>query len=79
MIISLGEFGRLLMKSINWQKGVFRLTLVMSILLGLLVLCGAWTYHGWISGVLWGIILFSLVWLFYFVIAFIVKGFMDKD
>ena len=29
--------------------------------------------------VLWGIIPFGLVWLVYFVIVFIVKGFTDKD
>ena len=105
------------MKSIDWQKGGFRLTLVVSILLGLLGLCvGIFggpagdiavqitlgqvagkvveTEREMESGVdmcdieiktdsrakaLFVIIPFGLVWLVYFVIIFIVKGFTDKN
>jgi len=67
------------MKSTDWQKGGFRLTLVVSILLGLLGLSVVGFAESLPWGVLCGIILFGLVWLFNFVIAFIVKGFTDKD
>jgi len=69
------------MKAINWKKGFFRLTLVLSILLGF------YGVAGFIDGILsnsWdaffiGFVSFGLIWLIYFVIGFIVRGFTEKD
>ena len=78
------------MKSIDWQKGFFRLTLIVSIFLGLLGILvslffagGAFAAGAFAWGAaclaLGGIIPFGSVWLVYFVIAFIMKGFAGKD
>ena len=65
----------------NWKKGFFRLTLVLSILLGLHGILG------FIDGIFsnsWnaffiGFVGFGLIWLIYFVIGFVVRGFTTKN
>ena len=68
------------MRSIDWQKGFFRLTLVVSILLGVLALMVI------IANVQSeGVTIFSIIilpglpWLAYFAICFIVRGFGGKS
>ena len=65
------------MKSIDWKKGFSKLTLVVSILVFLVLSVVVFDKTpAWALG---RIIFFSLVWLVYFVIAFILKGFAGKD
>ena len=77
-------------KFINWKKGMFRLTLVLSVPL-------AWLFGGdigeeWFGSGMRGfftgvLIFFLLIWLVYFLIGpaiiraitFVMKGFMDKN
>ena len=77
-------------KFINWKKGFFRLTLVLSVPL-------AWLFGGdigeeWFGSGMRGfftgvLIFFLLIWLVYFLIGpaiiraitFVMKGFMDKN
>ncbi len=77
-------------KHVNWKKGMFRLTLVLSVPL-------AWLFGGdigeeWFGSGMRGfftgvLIFFLLIWLVYFLIGpaiiraitFIMKGFMDKN
>ena len=76
-------------KHVNWKKGFFRLTLVLSIPLGLYGVAGL------IDGILsnsWdaffiGFVSFGLIWLVYFLIGpaiikaivFVMRGFIDKN
>ena len=68
-------------KPINWKKGVFRLTLVLSVLFG--------TFAGIVNtkdshinsadGFLIGFsIFFVMTWLIYFATSFVIKGFASK-
>lgn len=73
-------------RSINWKKGFFRLTIVLCIPL-------AWFSGGdqgeeWFGpgaeGFFLGVFIFlGLIWLFYFIVikavGFVVRGFMDRD
>ena len=66
---------------INWKKGLFRLTLVLSVLFG--VFSGIVnTEHNRIDSVeifLEGFfIFFALTWLVYFMVGFVIRGFASK-
>ena len=67
-------------KSINWKKGFFRLTLVLSILFGI--------FSGIATGVIYDsgkafltgfFAFFGLVWLMYFAVSFVIKGFASAS
>jgi hypothetical protein len=66
------------MKFINWKKGFFRLTLVLSVLLG--IFAGINAEIDGSSGVFLQAFLgfFGLTWLIYFAIGFVVRGFASK-
>ena len=70
------------MKSINWKKGIFRLTLVLSILNGF-VLGYIANYKGEDGPLsqlfLFFVVFFGLTWLVYFSVRFVVRGFKNKD
>ena len=66
-------------KSLNWKKGVFRLTLVFSVLFGI--------FSGMINAAIHGssgaflaafFIFFGLTWLIYFATIFVIRGFASK-
>ena len=66
-------------KSINWKKGFFRLTLVLSVLFGI--------FAGITNGVIYDsgkaflvgfFAFFGLIWLVYFAVSFVIKGFASK-
>ena len=69
-------------KSINWKKGLFRLTLVFSILFGI--------FSGIINAAIAVIqdsgdaflqaffIFFGLTWIIYFATSFVIRGFTSK-
>ena len=68
-------------KFINWKKGFFRLTLVLSVLFG--VVSGIVnTEHNRIDSVeifLEGFFMFfALTWLVYFMVGFVIRGFASK-
>jgi len=65
-------------QNINWRKGFFRMTFVLSILLGLLGLFTGFILSSGPSLVLFVAVPFGFVWLLYFVVGFIVRGFSDK-
>jgi hypothetical protein len=74
------------MKSINWKRGFFRLTLVLCIPLAWLL--GGDQGEEWFGsgaeGFFLGVFIFlGLIWLLYFIVMkalrFVVTGFMDKD
>ena len=67
------------MKCINWQKGFFRSTLILSILFSLV--CGgglAFIREPPFTVFVGSVVPFGLVWLVYFVGLFIVRGFTDR-
>jgi hypothetical protein len=68
------------MKTINWGKGFFRLTLILSVLLslvfgGIFALVEKTAFTVFVSFV----VPFGLVWGIYFLLLFIVRGFTDKS
>jgi hypothetical protein len=68
------------MKAINWGKGFFRLTLILSVLLSLF--CGGFLVliEGPALIVFLGFVIpFGLVWGIYYLLLFIVRGFTDKS
>lgn len=85
-----GDGNQKQVKRVNWKKGMFRLTLVLSVPL-------AWLFGGGLGEEWYGsgptgffigvFIFFLLIWLVYFligpaiikVIAFVMTGFMDKN
>ena len=85
-----GDGNQKQVKHVNWKKGMFRLTLVLSVPL-------AWLFGGDIGAEWFGsgmrgfftgvLIFFLLIWLVYFLIGpaiiraitFVMKGFMDKN
>jgi hypothetical protein len=63
--------------SVNWKKGSFRLTIIVSVISSLAYM-GFMNPLGLTDGeiVMEAVYLFILVWLLYFAIRFIVKGFI---
>ena len=65
------------MKFINWKKGVFRLTLVLSILLSTfagIVYANPADHHSIDRFLIGFFILFGLIWLIYFVLNYIIRS-----
>ena len=68
-----------LIKSINWKKGFFRLTLVLSILFGIFSgIANAGVYDSSEAFFAGFFAFFGLIWLIYFAIGFVIKGFVSK-
>ena len=66
-------------KSINWKKGVFRLTLVLSVFFGIFSGIGNAAIRDSHGAFLIGFFIsFGLVWLVYFALSFVIKGFASK-
>ena len=66
-------------KSINWKKGFFRLTLVLSILFGIFAgIANGVIYDSGRAFLVGFFAFFGLVWLIYFAISFVIKGFASK-
>ncbi len=66
-------------KSVNWKKGIFRLTLVLSILFGVFAgMAGVEVSNS--SGVFLAgfFIFFGLTWVIYFALGFVIRGFTSK-
>ena len=67
------------MKFINWKKGLFRLTLVLSVLFGLFAGIINAEVYDFGGAFLAGFFVFlGLTWLIYFAIGFVVRGFASK-
>lgn len=64
------------MQFINWEKGFFRLTLVLSVLLGIFV--GMEDTNSAFDFLIVFFTFFGLTWLVYFALRFTIKGFTDK-
>ena len=66
-------------KSINWKKGFFRLTLVLSVLFGIFAgITNAEIQDSADAFLIGFFISFGLVWLVYFMVGFVIKGFASK-
>ena len=66
-------------KFINWKKGFFRLTLVLSILFGIFSgIANAAIYDSSRAFLAGFFACFGLIWLIYFAIGFVIKGFASK-
>lgn len=66
-------------KSLNWKKGVFRLTLVFSILFGIFSGIINADIHDSGSAFLEAFFMFfALTWLIYFATSFVIRGFARK-
>lgn len=67
------------MPSINWRKGFFRLTLILSVFFGVFFGLIGWESGSLFTRFFWFVIPFSLVWGIYYLLLFIVKGFTDRS
>ena len=66
-------------KFINWKKGFFRLTFVLSILFGIVSgISSAHTYDSGRAFLAGFFAFFALIWLIYFAIGFVITGFASK-
>lgn len=66
-------------KSINWKKGLFRLTLVLSVLFGISAgMTNAAVHDSGRAFLIGFFISFGLIWLIYFAIGFVIRGFASK-
>lgn len=66
-------------KSINWKKGFFRLTLVLSVLFGTFAgIANAEIQDSGGAFLIGFFISFGLVWFIYLAISFVIKGFASK-
>ena len=64
---------------INWRKGFFRLTFVLSILFGVFAgIINAEVYDSGGAFLAGFFVFFGLTWLIYFAIGFVVRGFASK-
>ena len=64
---------------INWKRGFFRLTLVLSILFGIFAgIINAEVYDSGGAFLAGFFVFFGLTWLIYFGIGFVVRGFASK-
>lgn len=64
-------------KPINWKKGLFRLTLVFSVLFGIFA-AAVGIQNSYIDFLQNFLIFFALTWLIYFAIGFVIRGFASK-
>ena len=66
-------------KFINWKKGFFRLTLVLSVLFGIFsAIANAAIYDSGGAFLAGFFAFFGLIWLIYFAISFVIRGFASK-
>ena len=66
-------------KFINWKKGFFRLTFVLSILFGIVSgISSAQAYDSGRAFLAGFFAFFALIWLIYFAIGFVITGFASK-
>ena len=66
-------------KFINWKKGFFRLTLVLSVLLGIFAgIINAEVYDSGGAFLAGFFVFFGMTWLIYFAIGFVIRGFASK-
>ena len=66
-------------KFINWKKGFFRLTLVLSILFGVFAgIINAEAYDSGGAFLAGFFVFFGLTWLIYLAIGFVIRGFASK-
>ena len=66
-------------KFINWKKGFFRLTLVLSVLLGIFAgIINAEVYDSGGAFLAGFFVFFGMTWFIYFAIGFVVRGFASK-
>ena len=64
---------------INWKKGLFRLTLVLSILFGVFSgIANAAIYDSGRAFLAGFFAFFGLIWSIYFAIGFVIRGFASK-
>ncbi len=71
------------MKPINWKKGFFRFTLVLSLFVGIFFVVIVGLLNGFLdddwSFFFGGLVCFGLIWLIYFIVGFILRGFTSQD
>ncbi len=66
-------------KSVNWKKGLFRLTLVFSVLFGIFAaFVNAETQNSYVDFFENFFIFFAMTWLIYFAMRFVIRGFANK-
>ena len=66
-------------KSVNWKKGIFRLTLVFSVLFGIFAaFVNAEIQNSYIEFVENFLIFFATTWAIYFAVGFVIRGFTSK-
>lgn len=66
-------------KSINWKKGFFRLTLVFSVLFGIFAaFVNAEIQNSYMYFVEGFLMFFATTWIIYFAIGFVIRGFASK-
>ena len=66
-------------KFINWKKGFFRLTLVLSVLLGIFAgIINAEIYDSGGAFLAGFFVFFGLTWLVYFAVGFVIRGFASE-
>jgi len=66
-------------KSVNWKKGLFRLTLVFSVLFGVFAaFANGETRNSYLGFLESFFIFFGLTWLIYFSVGFVIRGFESK-
>ena len=73
------EKGQGQIKLVNWKKGIFRLTLVFSVLFGIFAaLINAETRNSPGDFLMSVLIFFAMTWLIYFAVGFVIRGFASK-
>ena len=66
-------------KSINWKKGIFRLTLVFSVLFGIFAaFVNAEIQNSYMEFVESFLMFFATTWIIYFATGFVIRGFANK-
>ena len=67
-------------KSINWKKGLFRLTLVFSVLFGIFAaFVNVAIQNSYVDFLEDFFIFFGLTWIIYFATIFVIRGFASKE
>lgn len=66
--------------NVNWKKGIFRLTLVFSVLFGIFAaFINSEIQNSYIDFLENFFIFFALTWIIYFAIGFVIRGFASKE
>ena len=66
-------------KTVNWKKGIFRLTLVFSVLFGIFAASvNAEIRNSYIDFLENFFIFFATTWIIYFATSFVIRGFASK-